>query len=173
MKAKANYKAAMTDLREGCQGEQLLQLAHVDRYTGELRRQKATLSRRIAELERTIAAKEGRIKELQLLQRLPAEIAELKKSTSQLAYERDQLRIVVKEWQEIEDDKSTFLNVKVKCLSCSLHFIICTWFPNQHSAKTMICPECGQRKGQFLVWKDIPTDKFIFESVPGTTPLVC
>ena len=47
---------------------------------------------------------------------------------------------------------SAYSRVKAKCLGCSLHFVLCTWHPEQHSAKSLYCPECGQHEGQFLVW---------------------
>lgn len=173
MADKTQFKQAVTDLREACRGqsEQLSLLSQVERYSGELRREKASLTRRIDELERTIASKDGQIESLKPLIRLPDQIAELEKDKAKLQRERDDLRAVVKEWHEIEVDQSTFLKVKAKCMRCSLHFVVCTHRPEDHSARTLTCPECGQRKGQFLVWKETPADMFIFQSVPGETPL--
>jgi len=59
--------------------------------------------------------------------------------------------------------------IKCKCLSCSLHFIICTWEPETHKRESIICPECGT-KGGMLKWKQ-NTFGFIFESVPGNAKL--
>ncbi len=59
-----------------------------------------------------------------------------------------------------------FSLVKAKCLSCSLHFILCTWNVERHSAGTLICPECGQNRGKFLVWRQREFGS-IFQHVPG------
>ncbi|SHN73505.1 HNH endonuclease [Bradyrhizobium erythrophlei] len=56
--------------------------------------------------------------------------------------------------------------LKAKCLHCSLHFIVCTDFPERHSHATLICPECGQQQGAFLIWHQ-QMFGFIFQSVPG------
>ncbi len=173
MADKTQFKQAMADLREACQGgkDELLLLSQVERFSGELRREKASLSRRIDELERTVASKDGQIESLKPLTRLHDQIAELEKGKAKLEKERDDLRVVVKEWHEIDEDQSTFVKVKAKCMRCSLHFVVCTHRPEDHSARTLTCPECGQRKGQFLVWKETPAEMFIFQSVPGGTPL--
>jgi DNA-directed RNA polymerase subunit RPC12/RpoP len=173
MADKNQFKHAMADLREACHGqsEQLSLLSKVERYSGELRREKASLTRRIEELERAVTSKDGQIESLKPLTRLLDQIAELEKDKAKLEKERNDLRVVVKEWHEIEGDQSTFIKVKAKCMRCSLHFIVCTHRPEDHSSRTLICPECGQRKGQFLVWKETPADMFIFQSVPGETPL--
>jgi uncharacterized coiled-coil protein SlyX len=173
MADKNQFKHAMADLREACHGqsEQLSFLSQVERYSGELRREKASLSRRIDELERTVASKDGQIESLKPLTRLHDQIAELEKGKAKLERERDELRAVVKEWHEIDEEKSTFVKVKAKCMRCSLHFIVCTDRPEDHSARTLTCPECGQRKGHFFVWQENPAEQFIFQSVPGATPL--
>lgn len=173
MADKTQFKQAMADLRDACHGKEgeLSLLSQVERYSGELRREKASLTRRIEELERAVASKDGQIESLKPLTRLHDQIAELKNDKAKLEKERDDLRVVVKEWHEIEEDQSTFVRVKAKCMRCSLHFVVCTHRPEVHSARTLTCPECGQRKGQFLVWKETPADMFIFQSVPGETPL--
>jgi hypothetical protein len=173
MADKSQFKQAMADLREACHGEQeeLRLLSQVERYSGELRREKASLTRRIDELERTVASKDRQIESLKPLTRLHDQIAELEKNKAKLERERDDLRVVVKEWHEIDEDQSTFVKVKAKCMRCSLHFIVCTERPETHSARTLTCPECGQHKGSFFVWKETPAEQFICQSVPGTTPL--
>jgi hypothetical protein len=60
----------------------------------------------------------------------------------------------------------SFTTVKAKCLSCGLHFVICTWAPERHDHSTLHCPECGQSQGAFLVWKQRMFG-FIFQTVPG------
>ncbi|QIB69296.1 HNH endonuclease [Aminipila butyrica] len=64
----------------------------------------------------------------------------------------------------------TYTQVKVKCLNCGLHFIICTWDKERHTNKTIHCPECGANNGRNLVWiQEKPG--FIFEDVPGNAML--
>jgi len=60
----------------------------------------------------------------------------------------------------------SFTQVKAKCLNCSLHFIVCTDSPERHSAATLICPECAQCQGRFLLWYQRMFG-FIFQVVPG------
>ena len=173
MADKTQFKKAMADLREACHGEQeeLKLLSQIERYSGELRREKASLTRRIEELERTVVSKDGQIENLKPLTRRHNQIAELEKDNAKLERERDDLRAVVKEWHEIDEDRSMFVNVKAKCMRCSLHFIVCTERPDDHSTRTLTCPECGQSRGQFLVWKENPAEQLICQSVPGKTPL--
>lgn len=59
-----------------------------------------------------------------------------------------------------------YWRVKAKCMQCSLHFLLCTWSPEQHSASTLHCPECGQHAGNFMVWRE-QAPGYIFETVPG------
>jgi len=56
--------------------------------------------------------------------------------------------------------------VKCKCAACQLHFIVCTWHPEKHSAKSLYCPECGQCVGKFTVWSEAVPQP-IFTVVPG------
>lgn len=56
--------------------------------------------------------------------------------------------------------------MKVKCLDCGLHFIICTWNKDRHNSSTINCPECKQNNGNFLVWAQQKFG-FIFQDVPG------
>lgn len=64
----------------------------------------------------------------------------------------------------------TYTQVKVKCLNCGLHFIICTWDKERHTNKTIHCPECGAHNGANLIWiQEKPG--FIFEDVPGQAML--
>lgn len=67
-------------------------------------------------------------------------------------------------------DMPTYTQVKVKCLNCGLHFIICTWDKDRHTNQTIHCPECGSHNGAHLVWiQEKPG--FIFEDVPGNAML--
>ncbi len=61
--------------------------------------------------------------------------------------------------------------VKFKCFSCGLHFVVCTWEPEKHNASSAHCPECGQHRGEFLVWKE-DSKRPIFEIVPGAAVFV-
>lgn len=59
-----------------------------------------------------------------------------------------------------------YVQKKVKCMKCSLHFTIHSWRPDAHRASELHCPECGQSEGFFLVWAQNRFG-FIFEEVPG------
>ena len=61
---------------------------------------------------------------------------------------------------------ATYTQLRVKCMKCGLHFIVCTDYPEQHAITTMYCPECGQHLGKFLLWK-AEVGGFIFQAVPG------
>ena len=63
-------------------------------------------------------------------------------------------------------DSSSYVKVKVKCLSCSLHFVVCSWYKSKHTAQTLYCPECGQHEGQFMVWEATVPGPIALE-VPG------
>jgi hypothetical protein len=65
---------------------------------------------------------------------------------------------------------ATYTQKKVKCLNCSLHFIICSWDQDKHNSSSIYCPECGQNKGLFLVWTQQKFG-FIFQDVPGNAML--
>ncbi len=56
--------------------------------------------------------------------------------------------------------------LKAKCISCDLHFVVCTWYPEQHSTKTLHCPECGQNNGKFITWSEAVAEPICF-MVPG------
>lgn len=60
--------------------------------------------------------------------------------------------------------------LKAKCLECGLHFIVCTERPETHSAKTLYCPECGQRNGQYLTYTEAIQES-IWKHVPGKAKL--
>lgn len=66
----------------------------------------------------------------------------------------------------MDDDGETYTRIKAKCMACSLHFVICTWYPENHTEQSLYCPECGQHQGRFLVWREKVTG-FIFNEVPG------
>lgn len=61
----------------------------------------------------------------------------------------------------------SFITVKAKCMACGLHFVVCTWEPENHNARTLHCPECGQHRGAFMVWQQRMFG-FIFQTVPGS-----
>ncbi|MEK4792278.1 HNH endonuclease [Bacillus sp. FSL K6-2971] len=65
---------------------------------------------------------------------------------------------------------ATYTQKKVKCLECGLHFIICSWNKETHNSSTITCPECGQKKGNYLVWAQQKFG-FIFQDVPGNAML--
>ena len=67
---------------------------------------------------------------------------------------------------DIVSANPSYTLVKAKCLRCSLHFIVCTEYPERHSARTLVCPECGQREGLYITWYQRMFG-FIFQFVPG------
>lgn len=176
MKEKDEAKAAMADLKESIREvypEGLPLLDKLERYSGELRRRMAGLNAQIEDLTGTINSQKSRIGLLESLQgvvsRLEANMKRLEQEKAQLAYDLGEVRKIVPEWKEIDGEKSTFINVKAKCLRCGLHFVVCTWEPDRHTADSLYCPECGGN-GHFLVWKAPPKERFIFELVPGSDP---
>ncbi len=60
----------------------------------------------------------------------------------------------------------TYTQCKVKCLTCGVHFIICSWYQDRHDCENIFCPECGSKNGRFIVWKQKKFG-YIFEDVPG------
>jgi hypothetical protein len=64
------------------------------------------------------------------------------------------------------DEGGKYTRVKVKCLICALHFIVCSWHPERHDANTLYCPECGQHDGRFMVWRE-DVEGLIYSEVPG------
>ena len=61
---------------------------------------------------------------------------------------------------------ATYTQFRIKCMSCGLHFIICTDYPERHGMETVYCPECGQHGGGYLIY-EAKVPGFIFEAVPG------
>jgi len=58
------------------------------------------------------------------------------------------------------------LDSKAKCLDYSLHFILCSWHPEQHNTSSLHCPEYSQHQGRFMVWSQ-RTLVFVVEAVLG------
>ena len=60
---------------------------------------------------------------------------------------------------------SHYYKTKVKCVRCTLHFILLTWNSDLNGElKKVSCPLCGER--DLIVWQELVTG-FIFEEVPG------
>lgn len=60
--------------------------------------------------------------------------------------------------------------VKVKCLECSLHFVIHTWHKQKWDLtrkEAIYCPECGDTSPK-MVWSEDTQDE-IYTHVPGAT----
>jgi hypothetical protein len=72
--------------------------------------------------------------------------------------------------QDLIGTTAKFMEKKVKCLKCSLHFTIHSWNPELHRASELHCPECGQAEGAFQVWAQYKFG-FIFQQVPGNANL--
>ena len=64
------------------------------------------------------------------------------------------------------NNDSTYTRIKAKCLNCSLHFVLCSWHPERHTAASLFCPECGQHEGQFMLWTERVSGAVVQE-VPG------
>ncbi len=60
----------------------------------------------------------------------------------------------------------SYTRIKAKCLNCSLHFVLCSWYPQRHGASSLYCPECGQHEGQFMVWSEL-VQGAVAQEVPG------
>jgi len=69
----------------------------------------------------------------------------------------------------MSSDDSGHTQLKCKCVSCGLHFIILTEEPETHKAEGIVCPECGV-KGYKFVWIE-KIDAPIFRVVPGSAEL--
>lgn len=70
--------------------------------------------------------------------------------------------------QKLVKTTAKYIEKKIKCMKCSLHFTIYSWDPAGHRANTLHCPECGQSEGLFLVWAQ-QSFGFIFQKVPGNS----
>lgn len=70
--------------------------------------------------------------------------------------------------QKLVKTTAKYIEKKVKCMKCSLHFTIYSWDPIGHRADDLHCPECGQSEGLFLVWAQQKFG-FIFQQVPGNS----
>lgn len=71
----------------------------------------------------------------------------------------------------MSEPRAAYDQVKVKCLRCGLHFIVCTWDASRHTRRTLCCPECHQRDAAFAVWRESVAG-FIYQAVPGDAKLV-
>ena len=67
---------------------------------------------------------------------------------------------------DIVKTTAKFIEKKVKCLSCGLHFSIYSWYADAHYACSLHCPECGQSEGHFIIWAQ-HNFGFISDKVPG------
>lgn len=59
---------------------------------------------------------------------------------------------------------------KIKCTNCSLHFTVYSFTQDW---KPVVCPECESRLGVdvlYIHWIQ-PSNKHIFQYVPGSSPL--
>lgn len=56
---------------------------------------------------------------------------------------------------------------RLKCMSCSLHYIVCSWNDDWLSNTTPVCPECGH-KGSSFALRVSEMKEQIYEVVPGS-----
>ncbi|CDH33221.1 HNH endonuclease [Xenorhabdus bovienii] len=68
--------------------------------------------------------------------------------------------------QSIIEKTSKYIEKKIKCLKCGLHFSIYTWHEGLHNSGTLHCPECGQSDNSFIIWAQRKYG-FISQKVPG------
>jgi DNA-directed RNA polymerase subunit RPC12/RpoP len=153
-----DYQNIMTELRESIAPEDTPFLNEIDKFVGELRRQSGDRIARIEELRSTASIQQGKVDNLVRSQdriaALERAIANGKKELKKLAVYAEDLQWAMLEWEEIDEENSGFINIKVKCLECGLHFILCTEDdPDQHTAETIHCPECGQHGESYIVWR--------------------
>jgi hypothetical protein len=184
---KNQYRMALKQIEQrlrdaGHSGEVAQLLRPVDRFTGELRRTNASLKR---QLESTDVELQGAKRQLQTFVGLPERLEELERACNRLEIRRQEYEKLNVELRSRVDqltekltrsgslhlaDESFFTLVKVKCLECQLHFTLCTWEPDRHTARTIHCPECGQHRGHYMVWRESGLG-FIFQHVPGRASL--
>ena len=61
--------------------------------------------------------------------------------------------------------------IRAKCFTCGLHFIVCTDRPQAHGRRDLFCPECGEHRGAFAVWI-AEVEGAIWQTVPGDAALL-
>jgi DNA repair exonuclease SbcCD ATPase subunit len=185
-KIEDQYEEALERLKEigaeaGLEGLEPL-LRSIDRFNGELRRKNAAarataeqFEAQVREMQARLAERKGLAMEVETLAAknrvLKKENGRLRDSLAGLEGQlAEQAQRVFKNADDMVAGASTFTKVKAKCLVCGLHFIVCTWSPDDHTAASLRCPECGQRSGRYIVWKE-PGPGFIFQHVPGGAKL--
>lgn len=102
-------------------------------------------------------------------QKYPKEIIELLEKRL-LVEENDTMRISESGEiliQGLIGEIPTYTQVKVKCLNCGLHFIVCTEYKDRRLEEDIYCPECGVHGGPNIIWVQ-EKPGFIFEDVPGS-----
>ncbi|MDE9557097.1 HNH endonuclease [Xenorhabdus bovienii] len=72
--------------------------------------------------------------------------------------------------QSIIETTSKYIEKKIKCLKCGLHFSIYSWHDELHKAETLHCPECGQSDNAFIIWAQRKYG-FISQKVPGNATI--
>ena len=169
MSDKRDLQKAIEDLRDSAcelpgEGRRIVDnaLARIERSAGELRRSSSSLRTSHDAIHGELGATKRRLQDevaralgLEDLSRgREAEIIRLRSELSVSGIRLAGAR------------SGEFHVVKVKCLECHLHFMLCTWHVGRHESANLHCPECGQNQGSFLIWRD-RVKGFIFELIPG------
>jgi len=68
------------------------------------------------------------------------------------------------------NEETTYTRIKAKCKECGLHFVVCTWYPDRHTAEKIYCPECGQQ-GNYIIWHE-KVKEMIYNEVPGDAEII-
>ena len=165
--SKDLYKKALKELEKGLSPDQRTLLNAITRYTGELRRIKTESAAKIEELQGLLCKAEERKQDANRLTELREQLDAATKERDIAAKKHEQMERIMGDWERIKSQFTSFTEVKAKCLTCSLHFIVCTEHPERHSGETLFCPECGAHEGKFTVWKKPSVSPFIFDAVPG------
>ena len=140
-------------------------LIKFDRFVGELRRDVATLHRQHADLQEQVTTRRNQLCEGN------AALANTQKEACKYKTEREQWERHSSELQAQIDrntlpDLGIFTLVKVKCLACGLHFIVCTEYPDNTRFTLFTVLNVVTHDGRYLVWQE-PGRGFIFQHVPG------
>jgi hypothetical protein len=186
-KHKNQYAAAADGIRtiadqKGVAGSVVPLLKKMHVFLVGLRREKAALSGRAQQLEQE---RDALRRELKHHAALPGELEEARSRALNLERRNAALDATIRQREELIDElktrlrdcepavtgNTTFDLLKLKCLACSLHFTLCTWYPERHRLDSLHCPECGQHAGDFIIWVETGQG-FIFQHVPGKARLV-
>jgi len=67
-------------------------------------------------------------------------------------------------------EEPTHYQHKIKCLKCSLHFVVCSWEAEWGEKNKVNCPECQNSGSNMLLFNPQLVKQAIYEVVPGFGP---